>query len=157
MNNIRKFSKDFLIDFRRLEQLHLDQNRMVQMPDLHWVRHMLQNIRMYRNNISSLDAFRSNAPFKSLLYIDMGFNNIWTFNVTFLRQMTRQRKFILDFNQLTYVDDFRGKILSQLIYGITHGTVMQNYLGWRGRLCFRRPADLCNPTMFAWDGHCWHE
>ena len=107
MNNIRKFSKDSLKGFRRLELLHLDQNGMVQMPDLHWVRHTLQNVRMYRN-ISSLDAFHSNAPFKSLLYIDIGFNNIRTFIVTLLRQMTRQPKFIIHFNQLTYVDDFRG-------------------------------------------------
>ena len=107
MNNIRKFSKYFLIGFRRLERLHLDQNGMVQMPDLHWVRHTLQHIGVYRNNISSLDAFYSNAPFKSLLYIDMGFNNIRTFNVTLLRQMTRQPNFIIHCNQLTYVDDFR--------------------------------------------------
>ena len=46
MNNIGKFSKDFLIGFWRLELLNLDQNGMFQMPDLHWIRHTLQNIRI---------------------------------------------------------------------------------------------------------------
>ena len=107
-NNTMKFSKIFLKGFRRLEKIHLDYNNIVQLPDVHWVQHTLQELRPNSNNISSLDALHTYAPFKSLVIIYIGFNQIRSFNVTLLHHLTRRTQLHLNSNKLTYIDDFRS-------------------------------------------------
>ena len=45
--------------------------------------------------------------FESLLYIDMGRNSIYAFNVTILRHMPKLQTLNLHNNKLTYIDNSR--------------------------------------------------
>ena len=107
-NSILKISKNFLMGFRKLKVFDLSSNNIFQLPDLHWVQHTLQEIKANKNNLSSLDALHTHIPFKSLHYITLGMNNIQSFNVSLMRQLTRWTDFHLYSNKLSYVDDFRS-------------------------------------------------
>ena len=107
-NSIAQFNKDFLMGFRKLEDIILSRNQLIQLPDLHWVHDTLHSISASKNNIQSLDAFRTDAPFKYLNYIDMGNNNIRTFDHTILRHLPQLRNLYIHGNKLTHVEDFRS-------------------------------------------------
>ena len=107
-NNIAQFDKNFLMGFSKLQSIHLGRNQMFQPPDLHWVHNTLRLFWASGNVIESLDAFHTDAPFKNLGFIEVGSNNIRTFNVTLLRHLPRLKYLYLYSNRLRYVDDFRS-------------------------------------------------
>ena len=108
LNNITYFHKDFLMGFRKLQKIILSHNRCIQPPDLHWVYDTLHRVVASYNNIQSLDAFRTDVPFKYLNYVDLGYNNIRTFNVSLLRYLPQLKKLYIQGNKLIHVADFRS-------------------------------------------------
>ena len=94
--------------FSKLKKINLRRNHIFQPPDLQWVHGTLQEVIASENNIQSLDAFDTDTPFKYLFYVDMGSNNIRTFNVTLLCYLPQLKQLILYDNKLIHVDDFRG-------------------------------------------------
>ena len=98
---------NFFEGYKILETLHLSNNKLLALPDLHWVEHTLKDIQAAYNGIESLDVFQRSGFFKSLSYINMGGNSIRTFNITILLHVPKLRFLLLNSNQLAHMDDFR--------------------------------------------------
>ena len=106
-NKISSIDKNYLWGFKKLRNINLDMNEIIQLPDLHWVQHSLCRIRAMENSVISLDAFKTIGIFKHLYRIQMALNNIRIFNVTLLRHMPKLTTLELYTNKITHVDDFR--------------------------------------------------
>ena len=106
-NNISNIRKNAFEGYQILEELYLSYNKLLVLPDMHWIRHSLRGIQANGNKIESLDVFETSGVFKSLSYIDMGLNRIRIFNITILHHVPKLRYLILRGNELTTIDDFR--------------------------------------------------
>ena len=106
-NNLTNLGPKFFEGYKKLRHINLNNNKLVVLPDLHWIKHSLKTMLAYSNNMKSLDEFEITSVFESLLYMDMGRNRIYTFNVTILRHMPKLHTLLLYGNKLTYIDNFR--------------------------------------------------
>ena len=106
-NNISNLSKNFFEGFKTLKCLHLSDNKLTMLPDLHWIKHSLRDIRAPDNKLKSLDELKTTRTFEMLAYIDMSRNYIRIFDVATLRFMPKLRVIILLDNKLSHIDDFR--------------------------------------------------
>ena len=105
-NNISHLSKNVFEGYKKLKSLHLTNNKLAMLPNLHWFQHSLREIRAAGNKIKSLGVFETTGMFEMLGYIDMGRNNIRVFNVTMLRHMPKLQVIILENNELDHIEDF---------------------------------------------------
>ena len=105
-NNISNLSKNVFEGYKKLKRLHLTQNKLVILPNLHWIQHSLREIRAAGNKIKSLSVFETTGVFEMLEYIDMGRNHIRVFNVNLLHHMPKLRAILLQSNKLNHIDDF---------------------------------------------------
>ena len=106
-NNLSNLEKYFFEGYIKLKRIHLSNNKLVQLPDLHWIQHSITQIKASHNRIKSFDMFETDGLFEVLSYIHMGNNHIQTFNVDILRRMPKLRLLILNDNKLSHIDDFR--------------------------------------------------
>ena len=90
-----------------LEIIYLNNNKLLALPELHWIKHSLIELYATRNKIKSLDVFNIIGIFELLSYIDMGGNSIRDFNVTILCHMPKLNNLRLYTNESTSIDDFR--------------------------------------------------
>ena len=107
-NYLVVMSKSWLKGFRKLSYLDLSSNRLLQLPDLHWVRHSLVTLLASYNGIESLETFGTSAIFEVLKHIDASANNIRSFNVSNLRHMPKLYDLNLYANKITHIEDFRN-------------------------------------------------
>ena len=106
-NNISTLDKHFFRDTKKLETLHLSNNKLALFPNLHWTQHSLKSLLAAENKIESMDMFKTTGVFELLQYIDMGGNNIRMFDVKMMGHMPKLLHILLHHNKLTSIDDFR--------------------------------------------------
>ena len=116
-NNLSNLRKNFFEGYKILETLHLSNNKLFVLPDLHWIKHSLKHIKAANNGIESLDVFQRSGIFESLSTIDMGVNRIRIFNIIILSQVPKLRVLGLYDNRLTNIDDFRIYYKNMMILG----------------------------------------
>ena len=101
------FDKNFFRGYKKLETLHLSNNKLVIFPNLHWIQHSLKSMMAAKNEIQSLDMFRTTGELEILEYIDMGGNDIRMFEVKTMGNMPKLLSILLHHNKLTGINDFR--------------------------------------------------
>ena len=107
-NKISTISKNYLKGFMKLRKLYLQTNNIVLLPDLHWIQHSLTIVFAGNNYIATLDAFQTADIFRQLSQIDMGCNNIRSFNSALLHHMPNLITINLNSNEIAHANDFRG-------------------------------------------------
>ena len=117
-NNITRLDKHFLKGYNKLQEINLNKNNLLVLPDLHWVQYSLKTIMTSDNNIQSL-----------------------------LRHMPKLHFLLLDGNRLTHVDDFRS-LNVRVILLENNPWHCGEELSWMGEedLGFERGLTCATPT-----------
>ena len=146
-NNITRLDKHFLKGYNKLQEINLNKNNLLVLPDLHWVQYSLKTIMTSDNNIQSLDALETTGVYPKLSYVDVSRNNIHNFNVSLLRHMPKLHFLLLDGNRLTHVDDFRS-LNVRVILLENNPWHCGEELSWMGEedLGFERGLTCATPT-----------
>ena len=114
-NNIKTINNDYFKGFKKLRDLYLSANGLLQLPDLQWIGHSLVVFNAGSNDLSSIETFNKVGIFEQIQYIAVDDNSIQSINVSLLHQMPNLKIFNISMNILTYIDDYRtfycGEIL----------------------------------------------
>ena len=114
-----------------MEIVYLNNNKLLALPELHWIKHSLIMLHASDNKIKSLDVFNVIGMFELLAYIDMGGNSIRVFNAIIQRYMPKFSNLWLYSNELTSIDDFRI-YYKMKIYLVGNPWHCETALSWMG-------------------------
>ena len=145
-NNIGLVSNDSFKGFKKLSQINLSSNNLVQLPHLHWIRHSLVTFDASVNDIQSLDMIQSFGIFEALNLFSVTENKIRHFNVSILRHMPKLMRFYITRNELNHIDDFR-RIYDEDIYLSNNPWHCGAELSWMGEedMVFERNLKCATP------------
>ena len=108
------FDKEYFKGFKKLRKLKLTNNNLGHWPDIHWLEDSLRFLYACNNRFQSLDLLLANANFSRLIYLDVSFNLIHSWNTSLLHHMPALDRLYLCGNQLSTIDDFRNYYFGQI-------------------------------------------
>ena len=106
-NQLVRFPNEYFEGFLQLEYLDIQSNHLEVVPALGWLTSTLERLDLSHNRITSLEGLVTQVPFKELDHINLGTNNIRTFDVGILRKMPNLSHLSLARNDLKGIDDYR--------------------------------------------------
>ena len=149
-NDIGLVSNDSFKSLKKLREIYLSRNNLVQLPNLHWIRHSLVTFEASDNDIQSLDMIEPFGIFEVLNSFDVTGNNIRHFNVSILRQMPQLKWFYIPRNKISHIEDFRT-LYDEQIYLSNNPWHCGAELSWMGEvdMNFERSLKCATPDCLC--------
>ena len=111
-NRLVSIPSDYFKHFLKLKRLEIDDNQLLAVPSVHWVSSSLRILSLSKNQITSLEGFKTNASYQKLSSLILAENNIFVFDLEILSSMPKLIHLDLKQNLLKTMWDYRP-LLSQ--------------------------------------------
>ena len=106
-NAISWIDEDYFVGFKRLREIHLNNNRLQTLPCLTSLQTTLQELRLSNNRLENVDGMQISGTFIMLKHLVLSGNNIISFNTSMLRNMPILSTLGLQKNRLKTLPDPR--------------------------------------------------